>query len=63
MSPLRFRKQINLGLVRIHFTEHGYSSWSLHLGPFTWNSRRGKSLDLPGPLSWREDRRRPRRRP
>lgn len=48
----RARKTVPLGPVKLHFTEHGYSSWSLKLGPYSWNSRTGKShVDTPGPGS------------
>jgi len=58
MSPLRMRRSWKLGPFRWNFTERGYSSWSFQLGRFTWNSRRGKSVDLPGPMSWHDERRR-----
>lgn len=46
----RARKTIPLGPVKLHFTERGYSSWSLKFGPYTWNSRSRKShIDTPGP--------------
>jgi hypothetical protein len=52
------RRSWKLGPFRWNFTERGYSSWSFQLGRFTWNSRRGKSVDLPGPMSWHDERRR-----
>lgn len=46
----RARKQINLGPVRLHFTQHGYTGYSLHVGPWTWSARTGRhSLNTPGP--------------
>lgn len=43
-------KTVNLGPVKLHFTQKGFSSWSLKIGPFRWNSRtRKKHLDTPGP--------------
>jgi hypothetical protein len=58
MSPIRFRKRIRLGPIRWNFTEHGYSSWSFKLGPFSWNLRtRRHSVDLPGPFRWTSNRR------
>lgn len=46
----RMRKTVNLGPVKLHFTQRGFSSWSIKVGPFTWNSRtRKKHLDTPGP--------------
>ncbi len=51
--PLRYRKQMRLGPIRLHFTEHGYSSWSIKIGKWSWNSRtRAQRYDLPGPASW-----------
>lgn len=48
----RMRKTIPLGPIKLHFTEHGFSSWSFKIGPFTWNSRtRKKRFDTPGPGS------------
>jgi hypothetical protein len=50
---LRFRKTINLGLVRLNFTQDGFSSYTVKLGPVSWNSRsRTRSVDLPGPWRW-----------
>ena len=50
MPRFRFRKSLSLGVIRWNFTEHGFSSWSLHFGPWTWNSRTHRSsLDTPGP--------------
>lgn len=46
----RMRKTVNLGPLKLHFTQKGFSSWSIKIGPFTWNSRtRKKHLDTPGP--------------
>lgn len=48
-----FRKSIPLGPLRLNFSKSGVS-WSLHLGPWSWNSRtRAQRVDLPGPFSWR----------
>jgi hypothetical protein len=56
--PLLFRKRMKIGPFVFNFTEHGYSSWSVKLGPWSWNSRaRAHRVDLPGPLSWRQRRR------
>lgn len=52
MSPFRYRRTRKLGPIRWHLTEHGLSSWSIKIGRFTWNSRRGKSVDLPGRTNW-----------
>jgi hypothetical protein len=46
----RFRKSKQLGPLRLNFTEHGFSSWGLHIGPWSWNSRtRRQTFDTPGP--------------
>jgi len=50
---LIFRKTIRLGPVRLNFTKHGFSSWSIKIGRWSWNSRARKHrVDLPGPASW-----------
>lgn len=47
------RKRFRLGPVIFNVTEHGWTSTTLRLGPFSWNSRTGrKSYDLPGPVNW-----------
>jgi hypothetical protein len=52
---LLFRKAIRLGPVRLNLSKSGVS-WSLRLGPWSWNSRsRRQRVDLPGPFSWRSD--------
>lgn len=60
MSGLTFRKDVHLGPLVLHFTKSGFASWSIRFGPpnrrITWNSRRGASVDLPGPLGWRQRR-------
>ena len=54
---LRFRKQFRVGPFRWHFTQAGYSSWSVKIGPWSWNSRaRRHRVDLPGPWAWTQDR-------
>lgn len=58
MSPIRFRKSFRLGPWGFHFTEHGYTSTTFKLGPFSRNSRtRRRSVDLPGPFRWADGRR------
>lgn len=52
-----FRKMKKLGPLRFHFTQHGLSSWGIKIGRWSWNSRtRAHRVDLPGPLSWRQDK-------
>lgn len=52
MSPFRYRNKRRLGPFQWHFTEHGLSSWGIKIGRFTWNSKRGNSVDLPGRTNW-----------
>lgn len=53
---LRFRKDVHLGPLVLHFTQQGFTSWSVRVGKpgrrLTWNSGRGLSTDLPGPFRW-----------
>jgi hypothetical protein len=55
--PIGIRKRIRLipGLAWLNASKSGVST-SIRLWPFTWNSRRGWSCDLPGPLYWRQNR-------
>jgi hypothetical protein len=47
------RKTVRLGPVRLHFTKNGFSSWSIRLWRWSWNSKtRKQRVDLPGPVSW-----------
>jgi hypothetical protein len=60
---LMFRKTARLGPLRFHFTNHGLSSWGIRIGRWSWNSRtRAHRVDLPGPFSWKQDRKAGRRR-
>lgn len=54
---IRFRKGIPvLPFLRLNLSNSG-ASWTVHLGPWSWNSRRRRNrVDLPGPLSWEQDR-------
>jgi hypothetical protein len=59
--PLRARKSIRLGSRRLHlawhFTQTGYTSWSVKVRPWSWNSRtRAHRVDLPGPVHWTSKR-------
>jgi hypothetical protein len=48
-----FRKTVRLGPVRLHFTKNGFSSWSVRIWRWSWNSKtRKQRVDLPGPVSW-----------
>jgi hypothetical protein len=52
-----FRKMSRLGPFRFHFTKNGLSSWGIKIGRWSWNSKtRAHRLDLPGPISWRQDK-------
>ena len=54
---LVFRKRKKFGPLILNFTENGYSSWSLKIGRWSWNSRsRAHRYDLPGPFSWKQDK-------
>ncbi|HLL67187.1 MAG TPA: DUF4236 domain-containing protein [Micromonosporaceae bacterium] len=51
---LQYRKVWRLGPVRLNFTQQGFSSWSIKIGRWSWNSRaRASRVDLPGAWSWR----------
>jgi hypothetical protein len=48
---LRFRKSFKVWPFTWHFTQNGFSSWSVKIGPWSYNSRRDKHrVDLPGPF-------------
>ncbi len=47
--PLHYRRRINLGPVRLNFTERGLTSLSLKLGPLTYSLKTKKTtVNLPG---------------
>lgn len=49
---VRARPHIRLGPITLNMTERGFSSWSIKIGRYTWNSRTHKShVDTPGPGS------------
>lgn len=61
--PIRARKVVRLGPLRLNFTQSGFTSWSIKVGPWSWNSRTQRnSVDLPGPFRWQQASR-PRRAP
>lgn len=46
----RFRTSRRLGPVRLNFTERGFSSWSVTIWRWSWNSStRRHTIDTPGP--------------
>lgn len=50
---LRARKTVRLGPLRLNFTQSGFSSYSLAVGPWSWNSKADRHrVDLPGPWHW-----------
>lgn len=54
--PMQFRKIVRLGPVHLNFGNHGFASWSLKFGRWSWNSRtRRQRVDLPGPVSWKSE--------
>lgn len=55
---LRLRRVLHVGPLAWNFTRRGLSSWSVRIGPWSWNSRsRRQRVDLLGPWSWEQDRR------
>jgi hypothetical protein len=55
---IRARKTLRFGPVRFNFTEHGFTSWGVKVGRWSWNARtRRSSVDLPGPFRWTQGRR------
>lgn len=56
MATYTKRRRVHLGLVSFNFVKHTpipltgwhFSSWSIHLGLWTWNSRAHKNtVDVP----------------
>jgi hypothetical protein len=48
----RARKTFRLGPVFFVFTQSGFSSWGIRIGPWTHNITRGThTIDTPGPGS------------
>lgn len=60
MIRFRARKTIRLGPLRLNFSQAGFTSWAIRIGPWTWNARtRRHSVDTPGigGVSWGRRRR------
>lgn len=58
----RARKTFRLGPLFATFTQRGFTSWGVRIGPWTWNLTRGThSVDTPGPGSVHFGRKRGRR--
>lgn len=54
----KFRKTVQIGPLRLHFTQRGFSSWGLKIGRWSWNTKtRRHTIDTPGPGYWQSDRR------
>jgi len=52
-----FRSRKKIGPIILNFTQKGFSSWSVKIGRWSWNSKaRAHRVDLPGPLSWKQDK-------
>ena len=46
----RMRKTFRFGPLFVNFSQRGFSSWGIKLGPFKHNfTRRTSSIDTPGP--------------
>lgn len=56
--PFYLRKRISvLPFLRLNLSRSGWS-WTIHFGPWSWNTRSGQqSVDLPGPVNYRTRRR------
>lgn len=53
----RLRGRKHFGPFYINYTQRGFTSWGIRLGPFTKNFTRGtSSIDTPGPGSLHFDR-------
>jgi uncharacterized protein DUF4236 len=45
----KYRKRLRFGPLTINLTERGVSSYSVKIGPVTWNPKRRRvTTDLPG---------------
>jgi hypothetical protein len=52
-----FRQRKKFGPLILNFTQNGFSSWSIKIGRWSWNSKaRAHRVDLPGPLSWKQNK-------
>ena len=51
MSPIRYRRRLRLGPIRVNVSGLRVTSLSVKVGPWTWNPRRGRlTTNLPGGL-------------
>jgi hypothetical protein len=54
---IQYRSRKKFGPLILNFTQRGFSSWSIKIGPWSWNSKaKAHRVDLPGPLSWKQDK-------
>lgn len=45
----RARKTFRIGPLFANFSQRGFTSWGIRIGPYTWNAtRRTSSIDTPG---------------
>ena len=56
---IRMRKRTRFGPFVFNFTQKGFTSWGIKIGPWSWNSKRKTHrVDLPGPFHWEGKRER-----
>lgn len=57
--PLIVRERLHIipGLLWLNVSRHGYTSTSVHLGLWTWNSKLGWTTHIAKGVSWRQSRR------
>ena len=49
----KLRKRWRIGPLVLNFTQRGFSSWGLKIGPWSWNAKTRKTtIDTPGPGYW-----------
>lgn len=49
----KLRKRWRIGPLVLNFTQRGFSSWGLKIGPWSWNAKTHKTtIDTPGPGYW-----------
>lgn len=54
---IQYRSNKKFGPLILNFTQRGLSSWTIKIGRWSWNSKaKAHRVDLPGPLSWRQDK-------
>lgn len=54
---IMYRQRKKFGPLILNFTQRGLSSWTIKIGRWSWNSKaKAHRVDLPGPLSWKQDK-------